>query len=238
MVLTDIIWTHVPEIDIFSIDTGRLHEETYELLEKLERRYKKRITLVYPGLREPREAGRQAGHQRLLPQPGCAPRLLPRAQDRALQARHRRATAPGSRACAAQQSATRALGQPIEWDAPNGLQKVSPLLDWTEEQVWQYIRARQIPYNALHDARSRASAARPAPAPSSPARTSAPAAGGGSSRSRASAACIRACVRPSARPERQVSSHGLPADLHPVARSSPPSSSAAATSRFAKSICC
>ncbi|MEJ1960657.1 MAG: phosphoadenosine phosphosulfate reductase family protein [Gammaproteobacteria bacterium] len=48
MVLTDIIWSHVPEIDIFSIDTGRLHEETYELLEKLERRYKKRITLVYP----------------------------------------------------------------------------------------------------------------------------------------------------------------------------------------------
>jgi len=35
MVLTDIIWSHVPEIDIFSIDTGRLHEETYELLEKL-----------------------------------------------------------------------------------------------------------------------------------------------------------------------------------------------------------
>ena len=48
MVLTDIIWSHVPEIDIISLDTGRLHEETYELMEKLERRYKKRIKLVYP----------------------------------------------------------------------------------------------------------------------------------------------------------------------------------------------
>ena len=48
MVLTDIIWTHVPEIDIFSIDTGRLHEETYELLEKLQRRYKRRMRVVYP----------------------------------------------------------------------------------------------------------------------------------------------------------------------------------------------
>src|SRR4029450_1285421 len=48
MVLTDLIWSHGPEIDICSIDTGRLHEETYELLEKLERRYKKRIKLVYP----------------------------------------------------------------------------------------------------------------------------------------------------------------------------------------------
>jgi len=42
MVLTDIIWTHVPAIDIFSIDTGRLHEETYEVLEKLQRRYKRK----------------------------------------------------------------------------------------------------------------------------------------------------------------------------------------------------
>src|SRR5260370_38741904 len=48
MVLTDIIWTHVPAIDIFSIDTGRLHEETYEVLEKLQRRYKRKIRVVYP----------------------------------------------------------------------------------------------------------------------------------------------------------------------------------------------
>src|SRR5437016_1289586 len=48
MVLTDIIWSHVPEIDMFSIDTGRLHEETYELLEKLQRRYKRQLKVVYP----------------------------------------------------------------------------------------------------------------------------------------------------------------------------------------------
>src|SRR5579862_9937847 len=48
MVLTDIIWTHLPQIDIFSIDTGRLHEETYELLEKLQRRYQRSVRLVYP----------------------------------------------------------------------------------------------------------------------------------------------------------------------------------------------
>ncbi len=47
MVLTDIIWTHVPEIDMFTIDTGRLHQETYDLLEKLERRYKRALP---PGL--------------------------------------------------------------------------------------------------------------------------------------------------------------------------------------------
>src|ERR1035437_674842 len=48
MVLTDIIATHLPEIDIFSIDTGRLPEETYELLARLDTRYGPRIRLVYP----------------------------------------------------------------------------------------------------------------------------------------------------------------------------------------------
>src|SRR6516165_12091159 len=48
MVLTDIIWTHLPQIDVFTIDTGRLYEETYELLEKLQRRYQRTIRVVYP----------------------------------------------------------------------------------------------------------------------------------------------------------------------------------------------
>src|SRR5215467_16377868 len=48
VVLTDIIWTHLPRIDVFSIDTGRLHEETYELLERLQRRYRRTVRVVYP----------------------------------------------------------------------------------------------------------------------------------------------------------------------------------------------
>src|SRR5580704_1229755 len=48
MVLTDLIWTHVPQIDIVSIDTGRLPEETLALLERVERRYGRRIRLFYP----------------------------------------------------------------------------------------------------------------------------------------------------------------------------------------------
>ena len=41
--------------------------------------------------------------------------------------------------------------KPVEWDTDYGLHKVSPLLEWTEEQIWQYIRARKLPYNLLHD---------------------------------------------------------------------------------------
>jgi len=48
MVPTDLIWSHLPEIDVFTNDTGRLHEETHQLLATLERRYQRRLRVVYP----------------------------------------------------------------------------------------------------------------------------------------------------------------------------------------------
>src|SRR5690349_14673637 len=48
MVLTDLIWTEVPQIEIFTLDTGRLHEETYNLIERLERRYQRRMRVYTP----------------------------------------------------------------------------------------------------------------------------------------------------------------------------------------------
>ncbi len=150
MVLTDIIWTHVPQIDIFSIDTGRLHEETYDLLEKLERRYKKRLRIVYPETQRIEKLISVQGvngfyHSIEARQSCCATRKIEPFK-RAISGYS--AWVTGVRR---EQSAARALGKPIEWDASYNLHKVSPLLEWTEEQVWQYIRARQIPYNSLHD---------------------------------------------------------------------------------------
>jgi len=150
MVLTDIIWSHVPEIDIFSIDTGRLHEETYEVLEKLQRRYKRKIRVVYPDAQALEKLVADQGvngfYHSLEARLACC---------------HVRKVEPFKRAIAGysawitgvrrEQSATRAQAVPTEWDGENGLYKVSPLLDWTEEQVWQYIRARKLPYNSLHD---------------------------------------------------------------------------------------
>ena len=150
MVLTDIIWSSVPEIDIFSIDTGRLPEETYELLEKLQRRYKRNLRVVYPDA-EALEGlvaaqGVNGFYHSLEARQACC-RI--------------RKVEPFKRAIAGygawvtgvrhEQSATRALAEPVEWDAENGLHKLSPILDWTEEQVWQYIRTRKLPYNSLHD---------------------------------------------------------------------------------------
>jgi phosphoadenosine phosphosulfate reductase len=150
MVLTDIIWTHVPAIDIFSIDTGRLHEETYEVMEKLQRRYKRKIRVVHPDAQALEALVANQGvngfYHSLEARMDCC-RI--------------RKVEPFKRAIAGygawvtgvrrEQSATRAKAKPVEWDSDYGLQKVSPLLDWTEEHVWQYIRARKLPYNILHD---------------------------------------------------------------------------------------
>lgn len=150
MVLTDIIWSHVPEIDIASIDTGRLHQETYDLLERLERRYKRRVRLVHP---EAQSLEKLVGDQGIN---GFYHSLEARIACCAV-----RKVEPFKRAVAGysawvtgvrrQQSATRAQAQYVEWDPAYGLHKISPLLEWSEEQVWQYIRARQLPYNTLHD---------------------------------------------------------------------------------------
>ena len=48
MVLTDLIWESVPQIEIFSIDTGRLYPETYDLIERVQQHYGRTLTLYYP----------------------------------------------------------------------------------------------------------------------------------------------------------------------------------------------
>lgn len=152
MVLTDIICTDFPEIDIFSIDTGRLHEETHSLLDRLRLRYGPRIRLVHPDA-QALEAlvsarGTNGFYESLDARLACCRVRKVEPFRRAIVGF--KAWVTGVRR---QQSAARARGLPVEWDAENSIHKVSPLLDWTDEHVWQYIRARRLPYNALHDKR-------------------------------------------------------------------------------------
>jgi len=150
MVLTDVIGAHLPQIDMVSIDTGRLHEQTYELLGRLQRRYPGRIRVISPDAAELSALVERQGVNGFFDSP----------ENRAACCRVRKVI-PFQRFVAGygawvtgvrrEQSKARALGEPVEWDAQHGLYKVSPLLEWTTEQVWAYIRARQLPYNSLHD---------------------------------------------------------------------------------------
>jgi phosphoadenosine phosphosulfate reductase len=150
MVLTDLIWTHVPAIDIVTIDTGRLPEETLALLERLERRYNRRIKVYYPDAkaieRYVRENGINGFYNSLGQRLSCC---------------EIRKVEPFKRAVAGygawitgvrrEQSEVRASSVPIERDQRLDMAKISPLLDWTERQIWSYIQAYQLYYSPLHD---------------------------------------------------------------------------------------
>ena len=150
MVLTDIIWTQVPGIEIFSVDTGRLHEETYSLLDRVQRRYGKRIRVYYP----------QPEHVENFVAKHGINGFYSGVEER-LSCCHVRKVEPFRRGIAGrkawitgvrrQQSAVRAQGQPIEWDDQHGLYRISPLLDWTQAEVQEYVQVLKLPYNPLHD---------------------------------------------------------------------------------------
>jgi phosphoadenosine phosphosulfate reductase len=150
VVLTDLIWTEVPGIDIVTIDTGRLPEETLALLERVEHRYQRRMRVYTPQSAELEEYVAANGvngfyNSLELRQRCCALRKF-QPFERALKGYA--AWVTGVRHA---QSAERAGNQVSELDPRNGLVKISPLLPWSSEDVWAYIRTGKLPYNPLHD---------------------------------------------------------------------------------------
>ena len=151
MVLTDLVWTEAAEIDVFTVDTGRLFPETHDLIERLEHRYGQRLKILHPDARAVESWVTQHGINGFRTgtdeRRGCCAirKVEPFRRGIAGYA----AWVTGIRA---EQSDLRASAQPSEWDAENGLYKVSPMLDWSDAEVWQYIRAKRLPYHSLHDA--------------------------------------------------------------------------------------
>ena len=150
VVLTDLIWSAVPQIEIFSIDTGRLYPETYELIERLQKRYGRALRIYYPDAAELEtwvgEHGINGFRDSLEQRRGCCATRKVEPFRRAIAGRN--AWVTGIRRG---QSASRALAAPVEWDREYGLHKVSPLLEWSENEIWDYIRKKRLPYNTLHD---------------------------------------------------------------------------------------
>ena len=150
MVLTDLILSNALPITVFSLDTGRLPAETYSLIGEVERRYGKKLEIYFPdaGAVEAfvRSHGINAFYDSVELRKACCGVRKMEPLRRALAGR--KAWITGLRAA---QSVTRA-GLPVrETDTANGLEKLNPLTDWTETEVWAYIRIIEVPYNALHD---------------------------------------------------------------------------------------
>ncbi len=150
MVLTDLIVRETLDIEIFSLDTGRLPAETYDLMGRIKRHYGLTLKFHYPrhDLVEAhtREHGINAFYDSVELRKACCHARKVEPLQRALAGKG--AWITGLRA---EQAATRA-GLPVrEFDTGNGLEKFNPLSDWTEREVWAYIHANAVPYNKLHD---------------------------------------------------------------------------------------
>ena len=151
MVLTDLIARLGLPLGIFSLDTGRLPDATYTLMQQVKERYPAQPVTVYFPQTEATEAyvnlhGINGFYQSVELRKACC---------------HIRKIEPLKRALAGksawltglrrEQSPTRQDLGDREFDADHGLMKFNPLIDWSEKDVWDYIHQHEVPYNALHD---------------------------------------------------------------------------------------
>ncbi|HPR07239.1 MAG TPA: phosphoadenylyl-sulfate reductase, partial [Denitromonas sp.] len=150
MVLTDLILRHKLPIEIFSLDTGRLPAETYNLMGEVESRYDTKLKVFFPDTAAVeayvRGEGINAFYGSMDLRKRCCHIRKVEPLGRALAGK--KAWITGLRAA---QAATRTHLPTREFDAGNGLEKLNPLAAWSESDVWAYIRIESVPYNALHD---------------------------------------------------------------------------------------
>jgi phosphoadenosine phosphosulfate reductase len=137
-------------VNVMTLDTGRVFPETYDLLHRTVNRYGIAIKSYYPDTAQVEEMVNTKGinlfYESIENRKLCCHirKIVP--LQRAL--RGMDAWITGLRS---EQSVTRTDLKIVEWDAVNGLIKINPLLEWSEEQVWDFIKTNNIPYNKLHD---------------------------------------------------------------------------------------
>lgn len=149
-VITHILAAHKIPVEIFTLDTGRMFYETYELVDKTQARYNLPIKIYFPDAGEVEEMVNTKGinlfYQSIENRKQCCGIRKIKPLKRALKGLD--AWITGLRK---EQSPTRKDMQIIEWDESNSLIKVNPLLYWTEKQTRDFITEHKIPYNTLHD---------------------------------------------------------------------------------------
>jgi phosphoadenosine phosphosulfate reductase len=150
MVLTDLILRAKLPIGIFTLETGRLHQETLGMVEHIKETYGYHVALFKPEQAAVdayvQQNGLNAFYDSVDMRKECCRIRKVEPLNRALAGN--KAWVTGQRRA---QSATRAELAVQEDDTAHGMVKFNPLTDWSEEDVWNYLRANQVPYNPLHD---------------------------------------------------------------------------------------
>jgi phosphoadenosine phosphosulfate reductase len=150
-VLTDMLSKTSEPLSIFTLDTGRVPEETYEVMDETRKRYGIDIKVLFPDYEQVEVMVNESG-----------PNLFYESIENRKQCCKVRKIEPLKRGLAdldawicglrAEQSTTRTGLERVDWDDTFGLVKICPLANWSAEQVWEYIRENNVPYNKLHDA--------------------------------------------------------------------------------------
>ncbi|MCW5907664.1 MAG: phosphoadenylyl-sulfate reductase [Chitinophagales bacterium] len=148
-VLTDIIFRNNLPVKVFTLDTGRLFNETYDLIQITEAKYGKRIEVVFPEAKEVEQLVSQHGINCFyesveLRKKCCAIRKV-HPLKRALEGMKIWIT--GLRAA---QSENRHELSLLAWDNGYQLLKYNPLLNWSLQDVEKYLEQNNVPFNPLH----------------------------------------------------------------------------------------
>lgn len=150
MVLTDMILRAKLPVGILTLETGRLHAETLDVVAKVKEQYGFDIALFRPEAEAVddyvRNNGLNAFYDSVDMRKECCRIRKIEPLNRALAGQ--KAWITGQRRA---QSTTRTALEIEEQDTARGMTKFNPLADWSEEDVWHYIRSNNVPYNVLHD---------------------------------------------------------------------------------------
>jgi phosphoadenosine phosphosulfate reductase len=146
MVLLDMAMKIKPDIAVFYLDTGLLFPETYALAEKAANQYHFKPHAIRPAL-SVEEQAKLYGEALWSREPDacCAIRKV---EPERVYLKHYAAWITGIRR---DQSSTRSETPVFQWDSQFNLAKISPMVRWTERDVWNYIVTNNVPYNPLHD---------------------------------------------------------------------------------------
>jgi len=149
-VLTDMICKINKNANIFTLDTGRLFSETYNLIAKTSDHYGIKVKVFFPDHTKVEAMVEELGinhfYKSIENRERCCYLRKKEPLHRAFQGLE--AWICGLRR---DQSITRFDNQLVEWDEQHGLFKINPLINWSEDMVWNYIKEHNVPYNELHD---------------------------------------------------------------------------------------
>ncbi|RXJ65905.1 phosphoadenylyl-sulfate reductase [Halarcobacter ebronensis] len=149
-VLTDMIFKINKESNIFTLDTGRLHPETYDVMDATNLKYGVKLNVFFPDKTKVEELYQTQGinghFESIENRKRCCNIRKIEPLKRAL--KPLKVWITGLRAS---QSITRVDMPVVEWDENFEVIKVNPLINWSEEDVWNYIKKNSVPYNKLHD---------------------------------------------------------------------------------------